>query len=83
MTTSPAESGTKTATSTLSQFGIRTRGFDLGILFLTTDLFFFALAIYCSGGEKSWLFPLLLVRVAYQNQWLRPRLTSLAGKFTL
>jgi len=144
MTTSPAESGTKTATSTLPQFGIeldpiearreqerkarrlnavqipalrmlgfsmvalvvffhnqyilrsfswnafrdliaatiaycvvswvllylfysRTRGVDLGILFLTTDVFVFLLMIYCSGGEKSWLFPLLLVRVADQT----------------
>lgn len=39
---------------------------DLGLLFLTTDIAVFTLAIYFSGGEKSLLFFLLIVRVADQ-----------------
>jgi PAS domain S-box-containing protein len=38
----------------------------LGIFFLLTDIIFFLLAIYYSGGEKSWLFFLLMVRTADQ-----------------
>jgi signal transduction histidine kinase len=40
---------------------------DLGILFLTTDIFICILAIYYTGGEKSLLFFLLLVRTADQT----------------
>jgi len=40
--------------------------FNLGLFFLLVDLFFFMLAIYYSGGEKSWLFFLLMVRTADQ-----------------
>ena len=39
---------------------------DLGILFLTTDIFICVLAIYYSGGERSWIYFLLLGRVADQ-----------------
>jgi two-component system, cell cycle sensor histidine kinase and response regulator CckA len=39
---------------------------SLGLFFLFFDLFFFIMAIYCSGGEKSWLFFLLMVRTADQ-----------------
>ena len=39
---------------------------DLSQFFLTTDIFIFILIIYLSGGEKSWLFFLLMVRVADQ-----------------
>jgi signal transduction histidine kinase/DNA-binding NarL/FixJ family response regulator len=39
---------------------------DLGTLYLATDIALFTLAIYVSGGEKSWLLPILCVRVADQ-----------------
>ncbi|RMG45228.1 MAG: response regulator, partial [Acidobacteria bacterium] len=45
----------------------RVKKVDLGMVFLTLDLAIFTLAIYFSGGEKSWLFPLLMVRVADQT----------------
>ena len=44
----------------------RTGKFDLGTFFLTTDIIIFVLAIYYSGGYKSLLFFILLVRVADQ-----------------
>jgi PAS domain S-box-containing protein len=43
------------------------KAIDLGLLFLTLDIFAFTLAIYFTGGEKSWLFFLLMVRVADQS----------------
>jgi signal transduction histidine kinase len=39
---------------------------DLGALFLAADIAIFVGAIYVSGGERSWLLPLLCVRVADQ-----------------
>src|SRR5207249_5029813 len=42
------------------------RHVDVGILFLTIDLIFVTLAIYWSGGEKSWLIFLLIMRIADQ-----------------
>jgi len=39
---------------------------DLGTLYLATDIVVFVLAVYVSGGERSWLLPLLCVRVADQ-----------------
>jgi len=39
---------------------------DLGVVFLAVDILAFVLLIYLTGGERSWLFPLLLVRVADQ-----------------
>ena len=44
----------------------RLRGIDLGLVFLNVDLIFFVLAIYYSGGQRSLLFLLPLVRVADQ-----------------
>jgi signal transduction histidine kinase/DNA-binding NarL/FixJ family response regulator len=38
----------------------------LGTFFLATDIALFVAAIYVSGGERSWLLPLLCVRVADQ-----------------
>jgi signal transduction histidine kinase len=40
---------------------------DLGVLFLTVDIFVWITAIYYSGGDRSLLFILLLVRVADQT----------------
>ena len=45
----------------------RTGKFDLGLFFLATDIFVFVLAIYYSGGYKSLLFFILLIRVADQT----------------
>jgi signal transduction histidine kinase/HPt (histidine-containing phosphotransfer) domain-containing protein len=44
----------------------KTDRFDLGFLFLCTDILIFALAVYLSGGQKSFLFLLFVVRVADQ-----------------
>ncbi len=41
--------------------------FDLGIFFLAADIFVFVSAIYFSGGYKSLLFFLMLIRVADQT----------------
>jgi signal transduction histidine kinase/DNA-binding NarL/FixJ family response regulator len=41
--------------------------FDLGVVFLIVDLWMDALAIYVSGGEKSWLFFLPIFRVVDQT----------------
>ena len=41
--------------------------FDLGLFFLIADFFVFALAVYFSGGQKSLLFFLFLIRVADQT----------------
>lgn len=40
--------------------------FDLGVFFMVTDLFVWTAAIYVSGGEKSLLFFILLLRIADQ-----------------
>lgn len=40
---------------------------DLGLVFLAADIFWFALAVWLSGGDRSWLVFLPLVRVADQT----------------
>ncbi|MBT3368826.1 MAG: hypothetical protein HN416_16900, partial [Nitrospina sp.] len=55
------------SSATLYLFFGRTGKFDFGIFFLTTDIFVFVLAIYFSGGYKSLLFFILLIRVADQT----------------
>ena len=42
------------------------KSINLGLIFLTVDIFIFILAIYSTGGDKSWLFFLLMFRVADQ-----------------
>ena len=51
----------------LAQWFHRIRAFDFGLLFLNTDLLFWAGAVYVSGGHTSWLFFLLALRVADQS----------------
>ena len=51
----------------LRLFFSRTKWMDLGILFLCLDIFFWTVAIYFTGGNRSWLFFLLIVRVADQT----------------
>src|SRR5688572_12228680 len=41
--------------------------FDLGMVFLILDLWIYGLAIYASGGEKSWLFLLPIFLVVVQT----------------
>lgn len=45
----------------------KTGRFDLGIFFLIADFFIFALAVYFSGGQRSLLFVLFLIRIADQT----------------
>ena len=42
--------------------------FDLSLFFLATDVPLIALAVYLTGAERSWLFPILLVRCVDQAQ---------------
>ncbi len=53
--------------------------FDLGTFFLAADVVVFVLAIYVSGGERSWLLPLLCVRVADQLATSRRRAFAFAS----
>lgn len=51
----------------LARWFDRIKYFDLGLLFLTTDLVLWTGAVYVSGGHASWLFFLLALRVADQS----------------
>ena len=51
----------------LALFFSRVKKFDLSVLFLSIDILAFTTAIYFTGGNKSWLFFFLLVRVADQT----------------
>jgi signal transduction histidine kinase/DNA-binding NarL/FixJ family response regulator len=51
---------------------------DLGSAFLAADVFVFVAAIYVSGGERSWLLPLLCARVADQMATSRRRVLAFA-----
>jgi signal transduction histidine kinase/CheY-like chemotaxis protein len=52
---------------------------DLGTVFLATDVILFVLALYVSGGERSWLLPVLCVRVADQIATSRRRAFAFAS----
>jgi len=65
--TAVALSYTVLSSAILYLFYGRTGKFDFGIFFLTTDIFVFVLAIYFTGGYKSLLFFILLIRVADQT----------------
>ncbi len=52
----------------LHLFYERVKIFNLGSLFLVLDVFLWVLAIYFTGGERSWLFFILLLRVADQGE---------------
>ena len=49
----------------------KVRKFNLGQFFLLFDIILFLVAIYYSGGEKSWLFFLMMVRTADQTRTTR------------
>jgi signal transduction histidine kinase/CheY-like chemotaxis protein len=40
---------------------------DLGLTFLVVDVFFWALAVYITGADQSWIFWIFLLRVADQT----------------
>lgn len=44
------------------------RGVDLSLTFFVTDVFIITVVVYFSGAENSWLYPLLLTKVADQTQ---------------
>ena len=44
----------------------RIKLFDVGVFFLVVDVFVWTVAVYFAGGEKSWLFFILMMRVADQ-----------------
>jgi PAS domain S-box-containing protein len=44
----------------------RVQLFDVGVFFLVVDVFVWTVAVYFSGGEKSWFFFILMMRVADQ-----------------
>ncbi|HEV8713437.1 MAG TPA: PAS domain-containing sensor histidine kinase [Candidatus Binatia bacterium] len=44
----------------------RVKLFDVGVFFLVADVFVWTVAVYFAGGEKSWLFFILMMRVADQ-----------------
>src|SRR5712691_9802664 len=44
----------------------RVKLFDVGVFFLVVDIFVWTVAVYFSGGEKSWFFFILMMRVADQ-----------------
>ncbi|MGE5467076.1 MAG: ATP-binding protein [Ignavibacteria bacterium] len=45
----------------------KTRRFDLGLFFLICDIPLWTLAIYATGGEDSWIYMVLLLRVVDQT----------------
>jgi signal transduction histidine kinase/ActR/RegA family two-component response regulator len=51
---------------TLFLFYRKVKFISLGLVFLIFDLLFYTLVVYYSGGEKSWLFFVYLVRIADQ-----------------
>ena len=57
----------------LRAFYGKTRRLDLGVLFLVGDLPIWTAAIYFSGAEASWLFFVLILRVADQVHTTFPR----------
>ncbi len=61
----------------------KVKAIDLSLFFLTIDIFIFILVIYFTGGEKSWLFFLLMVRVADQTNTTFKRVLYFAHLSTL
>jgi PAS domain S-box-containing protein len=51
----------------LAWYFTKIRLFDLGNFFLIVDIWVWIGVIYCTGGEKSWFFFLMLMRVADQT----------------
>ena len=52
---------------TLARFFDRVKAFDLGLVFLNTDMVLWAVSVYVSGGQTSWLFFIMALRVADQS----------------
>lgn len=60
-------------------FFSRSKLIHLGDLFLWLDFVIFGLSIYCSGGDKSWLFMIMMIRAGDQNVTTLKRATIFAG----
>lgn len=63
----------------LRLFYERVLPFDLSLFFLTGDVVVWTLAIYATGADRSWLFFILLIRVADQTQTTFRRCLAFAG----
>lgn len=48
-------------------FYTRIERLDLGLFFIVVDIIFFALGVYFSGGEKSWIFFIVIMHVVDQT----------------
>jgi len=60
----------------------RVRAVDLGVVFLVIDLVVWTTVLYFSGGEHSWLFFILLMRVADQTNTTFRRALAFAALST-
>ncbi len=67
----------------IASFFRRTPPRDITVLALAGDLLIWTYAIYCSGAEASWLFFILLLRVADQTQTTFRRACAFALGATL
>ncbi len=72
----------------LAAFWGKTGRVDLGLVFLTLDIPVWLIVIHASGGERSWLFPLLLLRTTDQSfisvkRVVAMAITSTAGYLAL
>jgi signal transduction histidine kinase/CheY-like chemotaxis protein len=56
------------STALLRMYYERALPYDLSLFFLIVDVPVWTLAIYASGAERSWIFFILLIRVADQTQ---------------
>ncbi|HNJ41345.1 MAG TPA: HAMP domain-containing sensor histidine kinase [Acidobacteriota bacterium] len=60
-------------------FFSRSKFIHLGDLFLWLDFVIFGLGVYCSGGDKSWLFMIMMIRAGDQNVTTLKRTTIFAA----
>lgn len=63
----------------LKRYFTRVRAVHLGTVFLAADLGIFTLMLYATGAERSWLWPLYLIRVADQMWIGRRRAAAMAS----
>ena len=54
-------------TAIATRYFYRSQHVDLSLLFLVGDVLVLTLAVYFSGAENSWLYPVLLTKVADQT----------------
>src|SRR5260370_11355364 len=71
------------STVILRRFYEKALPYDLSLFFLIVDVPIWTLAIYASGAERSWIFFILLIRVADQTQSTFRRCLGFAALSTL